>query len=175
MRKRESLMSTARTNFTIRPATADDLPTINDIYNHYVLHSTCTYQVEPSTMEERREWFAHHDDKHPVIVGCENGVVRAWASLSKFHPREAYSRTVENSIYVHHEHHRRGLGRLLTEEMIQQAKLLGHHTIIASISADQTGSVALHEVLGFRKAAHLKEVGVKFGRWLDVVWLQLML
>lgn len=96
-------------------------------------------------------------------------------SLSRFHPREAYSKTVESSIYVHHEHHRRGLGRLLTEDIIRQARVLGHHTIIASISADQTASVALHETLGFTKVAHLKEVGVKFGRWLDVVWLQLML
>ncbi len=159
----------------IRSATPGDLPAINDIYNHYVLHSTCTYQMQPSSLHERERWFALHDAQHPAIVGCEDGVVRAWASLSRFHQREAYARTVESSVYVHHEHHRRGFGKALMQEIIRQARELKHHTIVAGISADQRASVKLHEVLGFTKAAHLKEVGYKFDRWLDVVWMQLML
>ncbi len=159
----------------IRAATAVDLPAINDIYNYYVLHSTCTYQLQPSPLEERKRWFAQHDAKHPAIVGCENGTVLAWASISRFHPREAYARTVESSVYVHHDHHRRGLGKSLMCEIIQLARELKHHTIVAGISADQIASVKLHEAMGFTKAAHLKEVGFKFDRWLDVVWMQLML
>src|SRR5579863_1206953 len=94
----------------IRPATEADLVAINDIYNHYVLHSTCTYQEEPETLESRRAWFKHHGEKHPVIVTEADGHVVGWASLSAYHARSAYRHTVENSIYIHHQHHRRGIG-----------------------------------------------------------------
>ena len=91
----------------------DDLDAINAIYNHYVLHSTCTYQEELEPSEARRRWFAHHGDKHPVIVAESSGEVIGWGSLSAYHPRSAYQKTVENSVYVHHEHQRRGIGSLL--------------------------------------------------------------
>src|SRR5829696_977446 len=125
----------------IRPATPDDLAAINEIYNHYVLHSTCTYQTEPETMDARHAWFAHHAEKHPVTVGVENGAVVGWGSLSRFHARAAYARSVENSVYVHHEHHRKGIGRALLGNLIARASALGHHTIIAGIDAEQTASV----------------------------------
>jgi phosphinothricin acetyltransferase len=159
----------------LRLATAQDLPAINDIYNHYVLNSTCTYQTEPETTENRHAWFARHGPQHPITVFEQAGQVVAWGSLSPFHPRAAYARTVENSVYVHHAHHRRGLGRLVLTDLIERAGKLGHHTIIALISADQTPSVVLHDQLGFKKVAELKEVGHKFGRWLDVVYMQKML
>ena len=85
----------------VRPASEADLAAINDIYNHYVLHSTSTYQEEPETMEGRRRWFAQHGTAHPVIVAELNGEVVGWGSLSAYHPRSAYRRTVENSVYVH--------------------------------------------------------------------------
>jgi phosphinothricin acetyltransferase len=160
----------------IRPATLADLPAINDIYNHYVLHSTCTYQTEPETAEARRVWFEKHGPKHPVIVAelaDAPGKVIGWGSLSAFHVRAAYANTVENSIYVHHDQRRQGVGGLLLSHLIDLAKQIGHHTIIASIDAEQAASIALHERHGFVKAAHLKEVGFKFGRWLDVVYMQL--
>jgi L-amino acid N-acyltransferase len=159
----------------IRPATPDDLVAINDIYNHYVLHSTCTYQTEPETMEARRAWFAGHAEKHPVTVGVEDGTVVGWGSLSRFHARAAYARSVENSVYVHHEHHRKGIGRALLEDLIGRARAVGHHTIIAGIDADQAASVALHAAAGFAKVALLNEVGFKFGRWLHVIYMQKML
>src|SRR5580693_8200181 len=90
-----------------------DLAAINDIYNHYVLHSTCTYQEEPEPIERRRDWFAHHGVPHPIIVAEAEGEVVGWGSLSAFHARSAYRRTVEDSIYVHHEQQRRGIGSLL--------------------------------------------------------------
>ena len=160
---------------TIRLAKTEDLGTINDIYNHYVACSTCTYQEEPSTMKERESWFSNHGPRHPVTVAEADGRVVGWASLSPFHARSAYRFTIENSVYVHHEHQRRGIGSALLADSIERAKLLGHRTIIALIDADQLGSIALHLKFGFEQVAHLKQVGFKFGRWLDVVYLQKML
>ncbi len=160
---------------TIRDATFDDLPTILAIYNHYVAGSTCTYQTEPDTPAERRTWLAAHDERHPVIVVEDGGAVIAWAALSPFHPRQAFSRTVENSLYVDHRHHRRGLGRRLLDELIRRARLAGHHVIIATISADQDASIRLHAHAGFREAGRLTEVGFKFDRWLDLLYYHLPL
>ncbi len=158
----------------IRAATAADLAAINDIYNHYVLHSTSTYQEEPETIEARRAWFAAHGDAHPITVATATGELLGWGSLSPFHKRSAYCRTVENSVYVHPGHHRRGIGRLLLNDLIERAKSLGHHTIIAGIDAEQTGSLALHQAAKFTRVAHLKDVGYKFGHWLDVIYMQRM-
>jgi phosphinothricin acetyltransferase len=160
---------------TIRPATESDLAAINDIYNHYVLHSTCTYQEEPEPPDGRRQWFKHHGDTHPVIVAEAGGQVAGWGALSAYHPRSAYRRTVENSVYVHHRQHRRGIGSLLLRELIVRARKLGHHAIIAGIDADQPGSVALHTKFHFEPVGHLKQVGFKFGRWLDVIYMELIL
>jgi phosphinothricin acetyltransferase len=160
----------------LRLATEDDLAAINEIYNHYVPISTCTYQLEPETMEARHKWFAHHPpEKYPVYVAEVERRVVAWGSLSKFRERAAYAPTCEASIYVHHEWHRRGLGRLLLRVLIDHAGRAGFHSIIGGVSADQTASLALQESLGFMRVAHLKEVGYKFGRRLDVIYLQLML
>ena len=159
----------------IRSATEADLTAINDIYNHYVFHSACTYQEEPETMEGRRAWFKHHGELHPVIVAEAEGEVAGWGSLSAFHPRSAYRRTVENSVYVHHAHHRRGVGSLLLEELISRARALGHHAIIAGIDSEQAGSVALHAKFNFQKVGYLKQVGFKFDRWLDVIYMELAL
>jgi L-amino acid N-acyltransferase len=160
----------------IRLATAADLPAINDIYNHYVLHCTCTYQTEPETLESRQAWFAEHPpDKYPVIVAEIEGRVVGWGSLSKFRPRAAYAPTAEPSVYIHHEFLGHGLGRVLLVELIARAKAAGFHSLIGGASADRAASLALQESLGFSRVAHLKEVGYKFGRWLDVIYFQLML
>jgi len=159
----------------IRPATESDLVAINDIYNHYVLHSTCTYQEEPEPLDERRRWFSHHGEKHPVVVAAAEKQVVGWGSLSAYHPRSAYRHTVENSVYVHHQFHRHGIGSLLLQELVVRARSLGHRVIIAGIDAEQIASVALHTKFQFEKVGHLKQVGFKFGRWLDVVYMELSL
>ena len=159
----------------IRLATEADLPSINEIYNHYVAHSTCTYQEDPSTLDERRAWFAAHGPHHPVTVYEEDGQVIGWASLSRFHPRSAYRNTVENSVYVRHDLHGRGIGSALLADSIERARELGHRTILALIDADQAASIAVHLKFGFQQVARLRQVGFKFGRWLDVVYLQLLL
>ncbi|HSI36040.1 MAG TPA: GNAT family N-acetyltransferase [Tepidisphaeraceae bacterium] len=164
-----------KASMNIRAATEDDLVAINEIYNYYVVNSTATYQTEPATIDERRAWFAAHGERYPVIVAVdEAGAVIGWGSLSRFHPRAAYGRTVENSVYVDHRHHRRGLGRALSERLITLARELGYRTIVGLIDADQGPSIALHRALGFETSGRLREVGYKFGRWLDVVYMQLM-
>jgi phosphinothricin acetyltransferase len=165
-------------NPIIRLATADDLEQINAIYNHYVLHATSTYQTEPETAEARAAWFDHHGHRYPVTVAQsdESGsVIIGWASISPFHARAAYGRTVENSVYVHPEHCRKGTGRALLADLISRTRALNYHTIIAGIDAEQLASVALHERFGFQRVAHLREVGFKFNRWLDVIYMQLIL
>ena len=121
------------------------------------------------------KWFLAHGEKHPVTVIEVDGKVLGWGSLSKFHQRAAYDNTVENSLYVDHQHLRQKMGAALLTDQIRRAREIGHRTIIAGIDADQVGSVGLHEGFGFERVAHLKQVGFKFGRWLDVIYMQLML
>lgn len=157
----------------IRLATAGDLPAINAIYNHYVLCSTCTYQTEPATDAERAAWFAGRATGHPVTVATTvDGDVVGWGSLSRFHARSAYARTVENAVYVRHDRHHQGVGTALLADLLDRAGALGHHAVIALIDAEQAGSIALHRRAGFADAGRLREVGYKFGRWLDVVYMQ---
>ncbi len=160
----------------LRDASAADLPTISAIYNYYVLHSTCTYQIDPETLAERQAWFdSHSPDNYPVIVAELNGQVVGWGSLSKFHARAGYAPTAEASVYIDHGFHRRGLGRTILQDLIDRARRANFHSLIGGASADQSASIALQESLGFTRVAHLKEVGQKFGRRLDVVYMQLML
>ncbi|HEU5396793.1 MAG TPA: GNAT family N-acetyltransferase [Verrucomicrobiae bacterium] len=163
------------TGATIRPACAADLEAINGIYNYYVSRSTCTYQEEAEWPASRWQWFKKHDDRHPIIVAEENGGVIGWGSLSPYHPRSAYRFTVENSIYVHHAHHRRGIGSLLLAELISCARRAGHRAIIAAIDAEQAGSIRLHARQGFAEVGRFRQVGFKFNRWLDVVYMELLL
>lgn len=160
---------------TLRLATKSDLPAINAIYNHYVLHSTCTYQTVPSTSEERETWFDQHGGKYPITVAEKDGGIIGWGSLSKFHPRQAYENSVEDSVYVHQDWHGRGIGSLLLADLIERARALGHHTMLGGIDADQKGSMALHAKFGFVECAVFKQVGYKQDRWLDVIWMQKML
>jgi len=164
------------TAYSLRLATPADLSAINDIYNYYDDRSTCTYQTQHETLADREAWFADHpSDKYPVIAAEIDGVVVGWGSLSKFRPRAAYAPTVEASIYIHHAYHRRGLGRMLLTDLIARARAAGFHSLIGGASADQAASLALQESLGLRPVARFVEVGFKFGRWLDVVYMQLML
>ena len=159
----------------LRDATGADLPAINEIYNHCVLSSTCTFQITPATLDERAAWLAGRGPLHPAIVIEEDGAVIAWGSLQAFHKREAYAATVENSVYVHHGHYRRGLGKMIMEELIRRARSAGARSIVALIAADQEGSLALHRALGFAEAGRLRQAGEKFGRVLDVIYMQLLL
>ena len=160
---------------SIRAARPGDLGTINDIYNHYVVHSTTTYDVEPNTAEERARWFEEHGPEHPVIVAERDGVVIGFGSLSRFRTRFAYRHSVEDSVFVRHDIFRQGIGSAILADLVSRAKALGHHTVIGGIDAEQEASIALHARHGFAEVARMREVGYKFGRWLDVVFMQRML
>lgn len=160
----------------IRTAIPDDADAIEEIYRHYVLTSTATYQEEPGTIEERLHWLNSHGPRHPVWVmeTPESGII-GWASLSPFHPRSAYRFTVEDSIYLRDGWQGRGLGKIFLLHLIAAARDLGHHSIVALISKDQAASARLHESTGFSRAGGLQEVGLKFDRWLNLDFWQLML
>ena len=158
----------------IRNATAGDLPAINDIYNWYVASCTCTWQMEPETMESRRAWFAAHGSGLPVLVAESGGDIVGWGALSQFHPRQGYRHTLEDSVYVRHDAQGRGLGKRLLAALLERAPATGCHTIVAVISGDQPASIALHRKFGFVDAGRIREAGNKFGPWLDVVYMQRM-
>lgn len=158
----------------IRPAVTADLAIVNEIYNHYVGSSTATYQTRPMSLQDRAAWFARHDGLHPVVVAERDGVIVGWASLGEFHQREAYRNTVESSVYVRHDQRRLGIGKALLADLIGQARVIGHHTIVALVDSEQSASIVLHEHAGFTRVGRLHQVGYKFGRWLDVIYMQMM-
>ena len=162
---------------TIRPATRDDLPGILEIYNDAVLKTTATYDYAPRTLEHRVAWFDDHvKHDYPMFVAVMNdGRVAGWSSLNRYHDRMGYRYTTENSIYIAADQRGRGIGRMLMPPLIDGARARGMHAILAGIDASNEASLRLHASFGFQRVAHYKEVGFKFGRWLDVVYMQLLL
>jgi phosphinothricin acetyltransferase len=160
----------------IRPAAEADLSQMLDIYNEVIANTTAVFQYDPHTLESRREWFQKkNEDRHPVFVADENGVIVGYSTFGAFRNWQAYQYSVENSVYVKADHRGKGISKLLLQPLIDAAKQMGMHTIIAGIVADNEVSLALHKQFGFFEVAHFKEVGYKFGRWLDLKFLQLML
>jgi phosphinothricin acetyltransferase len=175
----------------IRLATADDLPAINAIYNHYVPISTTTYDLERMTIASRRKWFKNREPIHPVTVAYyddeapadpasgiqhpASSTIVGWGSLHTFRAKPGYRLTVENSVYVHPDRQREGIGSAILLDQIARAKALGLHAIIAGVDAEQTPSLALHYKHGFREVGRFGQIGYKFDRWLDVVFMELLL
>jgi L-amino acid N-acyltransferase YncA len=161
----------------IRPATLADVPAILDIYNDAVLTTTATYDYEPRSLQHRMQWFDDHERiGFPIFVAeDDHGKIVGWSSLSRFHDRKGYQFTCENSIYVAAHARGRGVGKLLLEPLIEGAKKLGLHAIIALIDASNEASVRLHARCGFFEVGRFQKVGFKFGRWLDVVYMELLL
>ena len=156
----------------IRFAAEADLPQINAIFNHYVATSTCVWTTHPYTDQERKAWFDAHDATTPVLVAEKNGNIVGWGALSRFQTACTFHRTAENSVYVHPEFQRQGIGRQLLFELMQCARQAGHVSIIAAISADQAPSIALHNAAGFRQVGLFRKVGYKFNRYYDVLYMQ---
>jgi phosphinothricin acetyltransferase len=159
----------------VRLAAVSDLSAIRDIYNYYVLNSTCTFQLEPDTEAQRAAWFQERGEPHPVLVADVDGEVVGWGSLSPWNKRAAYNRTVEASVYVRSDQQGCGVGRALLVALIDRARALGHHVLIGGACTEQFGSIALQESLGFERVACFLQVGFKFGRWLDVAYYQIVL
>lgn len=159
----------------IRLATRADAEAINHIQNHYVVHSTATFLIEPFTLQQRLAWLEGRSPAHPVTVAEMSGSIIGWAALGEFRSRPAYRHTTEFSVYVHPEHHRRGIGRALLEDLTLRARAAGHHALVGGCCSESTGILALLEAMGYERVAHFPEVGRKFDRWLDVVFMQRLL
>ena len=160
----------------IRTACEDDLPAMLEIYNDIIVNTAAVWHYEPHTPEMRQEWFAQRRQQgYPVLVAAEESRVLGFATYGPFRPWPGYHQTVENSVYVAQEARGRGVGKALMEALIREARLQGLHAMVAGIDGENTTSIALHAALGFQQVAHFKEVGWKFGRWLDLVFMELIL
>ncbi|MBM3876437.1 MAG: N-acetyltransferase family protein [Verrucomicrobia bacterium] len=163
--------------FTVRPAVREDCAGILEIYNDAVLHTTATYDYDISTLAQREAWFDDHAaTDYPVFVAtdAESRIV-GWSALNRFRDRAGYRFTTENSVYVAADKRGLGIGRMLLPPLIGAANARGFRAIIAGIDADNDVSVRLHAKFGFVEVARLRQVGFKFGRWLDVIYMELLL
>lgn len=160
----------------IRPAVVDDAPAILDIYNHEVQTSVVTFDLVARTEGEQRAWISDRSGAHVVLVAedAEAGIV-GFGALSPYRERPGYSTTVEDSVYVHRDHRGRGVGRLLLAELVETARAHGFHALMAKVVGGHEASITLHAAAGFEVVGHEREVGRKFGRWLDVVLMERLL
>ncbi len=160
----------------VRRAEIDDAEAIRTIYNLEVTTSTVTFDLVPRSLADQQAWLAGRDGAHAaLVVEGDGGEVVGFGSLSPYRDRPAYRTTVEDSIYVRRDHHRRGVGRLLLGELVSAATASGYHTMIARIVGGHEASIGLHARLGFEVVGTEREVGRKFNRWLDVVVMQRLL
>jgi L-amino acid N-acyltransferase len=159
---------------SLRAATAADLPGILAIYNDVIATSTAVYTSEPSTLAERQTWVsARHAQNFPVLVATDGGAILGFASFGEWRGAwPGYRYTVEHSVHVRHDVRGRGLGRGLVEALFPAALALGKHVMIGGIDAANDASIRFHERLGFERVACFREVGHKFGRWLDLIFMQ---
>jgi L-amino acid N-acyltransferase len=160
----------------IREAKSRDLPAILDIMNEAILETTSMYVYEAHTYETIRQWFMKKQaDKMPVFV-CEiNTKAVAYSSFDVFRACDAYKFSIENAIYVHKDFRGQGIGKQLLNTLIDRAGKDGYHTMIAGIDAANEGSYHFHQQLGFREVGRFREIGYKFGKWLELVFMQRML
>ena len=157
----------------VREATLEDAADILTIYNYAAINTTAVWTDGPADLESRRHWLrARQEAGYPVLVAMKGQDVVGFASFGDFRPFPGYRHTVENSVYVDERHHRAGIGRSLVAALIERATAMKKHAMIAGIDATNAGSIALHASLGFAEVARMPEVGCKFGRWLDLVFMQ---
>ena len=160
----------------VRHANENDLPGMLAIYNDIILNTTAVWQYDPHTLEMRQEWLAIKKELgHPVFVAEEQGGIVGFSTFGPFRQWQGYRFTVENSVYVAAASRGRGISKLLMPPLIDAAREMNIHAIVAGIEASNEVSIALHKKFGFIEVAHFKEVGYKFGRWMDLKFLELIL
>jgi len=159
----------------VRLATMADAEAIRAIYNREVTGSSVTFDLVPRTLSDQRAWLDARAGAHPSVVAVDGPLVIGFGSLSPYRDRPAYATTVEDSVYVGPEHQGRGVGVALLGELVRLANAHGFHTVMARIVEGHAASIALHRACGFEVVGTEREVGRKFGRWLDVVLMQRML
>ncbi|WP_459963561.1 N-acetyltransferase family protein [Nocardia sp. IFM 10818] len=159
----------------VRDARENDLPEILAIHNHAIAETTAIWDTEPADLAERHAWFeARHAAGYPILVAEIDGQVAGYASYGQFRPKSGYRFSVENSVYVADRFHRRGVATALMTELLARARGGEVHTMIAAIESSNATSIALHEKFGFRVVGQLPEVGLKFGRWMDLTLMQIV-
>ena len=168
-------MIVSRPGVSVRLARPGDAEAIRSIYNLEVMESTVTFDLVPRTAADQFVWLAEHEGVHPAVVAEVDGEVVAFGALAPFRSRPAYATTVEDSVYVHRDHRGRGYGRAILAELLRLATLHGFHAVMARIVGGHEASIALHRSCGFDLVGVEREVGRKFGRWLDVVLMQRLL
>lgn len=159
----------------IRRARDADVPAIVDIYNHEVLTSTSTWDEQPQTVEQRRAWRHAMGPGEPVLVVEVGGAIAGFAYLHCMSDKAGWRFTREDTIYVHRDFRGRGIGRALLSALLDEARVLGMHTVVAVVSDDNEASISLHRSLGFEEAGRLRQSGYKFGRRLNTLYMQLLL
>jgi phosphinothricin acetyltransferase len=159
----------------VRLATAEDNEAIRAIYNLEVLESTVTFDLVPRTAEQQAQWFSARSGAHAVLVAENGGEIVGFGSLSPYRDRPAYSTSVEDSVYVRRDHQGTGVGKALLAELVRLATAHGFHVVMARIVGGHEASIALHRSAGFEVVGTEREIGRKFGRWLDVLVMQTLL
>ncbi|OKO75092.1 GNAT family N-acetyltransferase [Bradyrhizobium sp. NAS96.2] len=160
----------------IRPATEQDIPAITAIFNEAVANSNAIWTERQDTEAERLAWMeARLALGYPVLVAAEGPVVLGYGTFGDFRAFPGYRYSVEHSVYIHVDHRGRGLGRVIVDELITAATALGKHVMIAGIDGGNPASLRLHAQAGFVEVARMPEVGRKFGRWLELVFMQRVL
>ena len=157
----------------IRDAREEDLPGLLAIYNEVIANSTAVYNDSPVSLEDRRTWWtARRRQNYPVLVAADESGIIGFASYGDFRSWPGYRYTVEHSVHVRAERRGQRVGRTLMLELLARAAWQGKHVMIGGVDAANAGSIAFHERLGFERSALLREVGFKFGRWLDLLLMQ---
>ncbi len=156
----------------LRLARNEDAEAIRTIYNNEISSGTATFDLAPRTPEQQREWMTERSGAHVVLVAEVNEEIVGFGALSRYMKRPAYSTTVENSVYVRPANQGQGIGEAILATLVDRAAEHGFHTIIARIGSESEGSIALHRKAGFEEIGREREIGRKFGRWLDVVIMQ---
>ncbi|MDH0063733.1 GNAT family N-acetyltransferase [Leclercia adecarboxylata] len=160
----------------IRHVCKEDCAAIGEIYNHAVLHTAAIWNDATVDTDNRIAWFeARQLAGYPVLVSVENEVVTGYASFGDWRAFDGFRHTVEHSVYVHPGHQGKGIGRALMKALIAEARHIGKHVMVAGIEAQNSASIHLHETLGFVTTGQMPQVGTKFGRWLDLTFMQLQL
>lgn len=153
----------------IRPVRTEDVPFITDLYNHYVLHTTVSFETEALTLQQMRQRMEEISSHFPYYVYEENGELLGYACVHPWKDRKAYHKTLETTVYLADKARHRGIGRLLVEKLIDDSRRLGYYALIACITAENEVSVNFHRKMGFKQVSLFEKVGEKFGRVLDVV------
>lgn len=161
----------------IRDANDADIAGITAIYNDAVVNTAAIWNETQVDVDNRRQWLLDRQKMgYPVLVAInDHGEVVGYASFGDWRAFDGYRHTVEHSVYVRNDQHRSGIGKALMVELIERARAIGKHAMVAGIEAGNAASIKLHEKLGFQQVGLLPEVGTKFGRWLDLAFLQLLL